>query len=86
MANIESEHSLAYARPWVRETTYSLQGFYPKGIPTLRAIHRTVPFQPQWKRCGEKTPLTLLAEDFVDLRQETVDFATPVPLSVAPNL
>lgn len=33
-----------------------------------------------------KTFLTFFTENFVDLRQETVDFATPVPLSVVPDL
>lgn len=33
-----------------------------------------------------KDPSALSLEDFVDLRQETVDFAAPVPLSVVANL
>lgn len=78
--------SLAYARPWVRDTTYSLQGFL-KFIPIANdPPHWPISTTIETMRRGKPPHLTLLAEDFVDFSQETVDFATPVPLSVVPDL
>lgn len=76
----------------VLRSAVTLHTRLPKGISSTNypIVHQktqtTAHSNNKCQRSGERNPLTLLAEKFVELRQETVDFATVVPFSGVPDL